>query len=601
MAYNLTDMRKDILTFASKSSNQATACIKTVQDMKFVSEIEMPTHDDEEAPLAFFDVEVYINLFVVCWKLAGVDNVVRMINPAPHEMEDLFKMRLVGYNNRRYDNHIIYARYLGYSNEELFHLNKRIFDRNSKSGLFGEAYNLSYTDIYDYSTKKQSLKKFEIELGIQHMELDIPYDDPVPEELWKKVEEYCVNDVLATEAVHEARKQDFVARQILAELSGLTVNHTTQAHTGKIVFGNDKEPQKHFVYTDLSEMFPGYQFEGKESTYRGEVTGEGGYVYAEPGIYENVALLDVASMHPTSIEVLNLFGPYTERFSELKTARMAIKHKDYETAKNLLDGKLGKFLGDSEDSEALAYALKIVINIVYGLTSASFPNLFRDNRNKDNIVAKRGALFMIDLKHEVQARGFTVAHIKTDSIKIPNATQEIIDFVTDFGKKYGYDFEHEVTYDWFCLVNDAVYIARKGDKWSAVGAQFQHPYVFKTLFSHEPIAFEDYCETKQVTQGTMYLEVEGKEALIHIGRTNSFVPVTDDGGTLLRVKEDQRYAVTGTKGRLWITRDVAINRHAEGTLNIDMAYFEELKRKAVNAICQFDEVCDIDAMLALRK
>ena len=34
-------------------------------------------------------------------------------------------------------------------------------------------------------------------------------------------------------------------------------------------------------------------------TYKGEEVGEGGYVYAEPGIYTNVALFDVASMHPT--------------------------------------------------------------------------------------------------------------------------------------------------------------------------------------------------------------------------------------------------------------------------------------------------------------
>ena len=61
---------------------------------------------------------------------------------------------------------------------------------------------------------------------------------------------------------------------------------------------------------------------------------------------------------------------------------------------------------------------------------------------------------MINLKHEVQERGFTVAHIKTDSIKIPDATPEIIQFVMDYGKRYGYTFEHEATYDRMCLVND---------------------------------------------------------------------------------------------------------------------------------------------------
>jgi len=572
--------------------------MKTVMAMKFVGQNTMPEVTDDDTPLSFYDVEVYPNLFVVCWKYEGSEEVVRMINPTSAEIEPLFKLKLVGFNNRRYDNHILYARYLGFSVEELYRLSKKMTAAGTtdKNIYFGEAYNISYADVFDFSSKKQGLKRFMIDLSIHHVELDIPWDHPVPEDLWPSIVEYCVNDVIATEKVFQARKQDFVARQILAELSGLSVNHTTQNHTAKIIFGDERYPQQAFVYTDLSEDFPGYEFNGKESTYREEVTGEGGYVYAEPGIYQSVVVLDVASMHPTSIEVLNLFGAYTGRFSELKEARMAIKRKDYERAASMLDGKLGKFLvNDSDDTTSaddLAYALKIVINIVYGLTSAKFPNSFRDNRNRDNIVAKRGALFMIDLKHEVQDRGFQVVHIKTDSIKIPNATPEIINFVMGFGERYGYEFEHENTYDVFCLVNDAVYVAREGEKWTAVGAQFQHSYVFKTLFSHEKLVFDDFCEMKNVTQGTMYLDFEGSgevENMVHLGRTGSFVPVMDDGGTMWRIKDGNKYAVSGTKGHIWITREVAVQREKAGELKIDMDYFDDLKRKAADAITKFNE------------
>ena len=591
LAYDVRDMRADVLSFAARSSHHSIDCIKLVQHMKFVGQTEMPEVTDfEDKPVVFFDVEVYPNLFVVCWKTAGSDKVVKMINPLPAEIEDLLRQKLVGFNNRRYDNHILYARYLGYSEEELYNLSSKIINGNNDLNvMFGEAYNLSYADIYDFSSKKQGLKKFQIELGIHHMELDIPWDDPVDESLWPKIVEYCGNDVVATEKVFENRKQDFVARQILAELSGLSVNHTTQAHTAKIIFGDVKKPQKDFVYTDLSTQFEGYKFNGKDSTYRGETTGEGGYVYAETGIYDNVALLDVASMHPTSIEQLNLFGSYTPNFSALKEARMAIKHKDYKKAGSVLDGKLNKFLGDDQDAEALAYALKIVINIVYGLTSARFENPFRDNRNKDNIVAKRGALFMIDLKHAVQEQGFTVAHIKTDSIKIPNATQEIIDFVIDFGKQYGYDFEHETTYEKFCLVNDAVYIARANGKWTAVGAQFQHPYVFKMLFSKEPIVFDDFCETKNVTQGLMYLDFEDSGDITkmrHVGKTGSFVPVTSGGGVLWRIKDEKLYHVTGTKDYKWVEREVAINRQSDNG-QIDQRYFDSLVDGAIETIEKF--------------
>ena len=583
VAYDVRDMRSEILSFAANSTNQSSLAVKVVQKMKFASEKAMIEPDASDKPIVFFDVEVYPNLFVVCWKYAGDSDVVNMINPTPNEIEQLFSMRLVGFNNRRYDNHIMYARFLGYTNEELYRLSSQIISNNSRV-LFGEAYNLSYADIYDFSSKKQGLKKFQIELGIHHMELDHPWDQPISEDKWGMVVKYCGNDVTATEAVFNARKQDFSAREILADLSGLSVNHTTQNHTAKIIFGDDKDPQNKFIYTDLSNEFPTYRFDGKESVYLNEVTGEGGYVYAESGMYENVAVLDVASMHPTSIEQLNLFGPYTKKYSELKEARLAIKRKDYETAAGLLNGKLAKYLDGNDDSaEGLSYALKIVINIVYGLTSASFPNQFRDNRNKDNIVAKRGALFMIDLKYAVQEQAFTVAHIKTDSIKIPDATPEIIQFVIDFGRNYGYEFEHETTYDKFCLVNDAVYVAKTEGKWVAVGAQFQHPYVFKSIFTKEPIEFDDLCETKNVTQGAMYLEMPDG-VMIHVGRTSSFVPVTYGGGTLWRVKDDKKYAVTGTKGYSWIERETAVGRKEPYSDFVDYSYFENLKDAAENAI-----------------
>ena len=149
----------------------------------------------------------------------------------------------------------------------------------------------------------------------------------------------------------------------------------------------------------IMPFFPGYVFDHGKSTYMGEEVGEGGYVYSEPGMYGNIALLDIASMHPSSIVAEQLFGrSYTDVFSDILSARLAIKHKDFDKAKKLLGGKLEKYLTDESAAGDLAFALKIAINSVYGLTSASFENSFRDPRNVDNIVAKRGALFMINLK-----------------------------------------------------------------------------------------------------------------------------------------------------------------------------------------------------------
>lgn len=252
--YDVSDMLTPVMAFAAGSSNQSEYCLKLVSKMPFKSRDISEAVSDADAPLVFYDVEVFPNLFLVNWKFAGEGkNVVRMINPKPAEIEELMKHRLVGFNCRRYDNHILYARLMGYTNAQLYKLSQKIVEGKSKDVFFGEAYNVSYTDVYDFSSKKQSLKKFEIELGIHHQELGLPWDEPVPEELWQKVAEYCDNDVIATEAVFNARQSDFLARQILADVAGMTVNDTTNSLTTRIIFGKNRNPQDQFNYRDLGK------------------------------------------------------------------------------------------------------------------------------------------------------------------------------------------------------------------------------------------------------------------------------------------------------------------------------------------------------------
>ena len=491
--------------------------------------------------------------------------------------------------------------------------------------------------------------------------------------MWVKVAEYCDNDVIATEAVFNHLSADWTARQILADLAGMSCNDTTNTLTGKIIFGREKKPQSKFNYRNLAEpvhdisedmyeflaeiapemmsqthgeagsllpYFPGYEFKNGKSIYREEEVGEGGYVYAEPGIHVNVALLDVTSMHPHSTMLEVLFGvEFTRRFHEIVYGRVHIKHEAWDEVNKMLDGKLTPYIQKVINGEMasgdLADALKIAINSVYGLTAANFDNVFRDTRNKDNIVAKRGALFMVDLKHAVQEQGYTVAHIKTDSIKIPNATPEIIQFVMDFGKKYGYTFEHEATYEKMCLVNNAVYIAKyatgkKAGQWTATGTQFQVPYVFKKLFSREPIIFEDMCETKSVTSALYLdmneslpdvsyeereldkLETQYRKGLLSdmmfgeaadvlnetiakghdyhfVGKVGNFCPIKPGcgGGLLMREKDGKYSAATGSKGYRWQESEI-IKGVNEDT--IDRSYYDRLVDEAAAAIAEYGDL-----------
>lgn len=646
LTYDVDDMRNSILGFAASSTNQADACLKIVSKMHFKSK-EPTAVVTYEAPIVFFDCEVFPNLLLVNWKFQSTPDkeeptVYRLINPSADDIAKLAQYRLIGFNNRKYDNHILYARMIGWSVEAIYNLSQQII--NEHTGFFGEAYNFSYTDIYDFSAKKQSLKKFEIELGIHHQELGLPWDQPVPEEKWEEVAQYCDNDVLATEAVFNARHADFVAREILADVAGMTVNDTTNSLTTRIIFGKEKSPR--LVYTDLAtgesddlievepdiltkntylNAFPGYEWvKGEDgrmhNMFRGTDLGLGGYVYAEPGMYWNVALLDVASLHPHSAVALNYFGEYTKNFNDLMDVRIYVKHKEYDKAKKLFNGKLAKYLDDPKQAKALSQALKIAINSVYGLTSATFENPFRNRKNANNIVALRGALFMRTLQDEVQQRGFTVAHIKTDSIKIPDATPEIIDFCMKFAEKYGYTFEHEATYEKMCLVNDAVYIARYLDadqcqaqygympekneehsrEWTATGTQFQIPYVFKTLFSHEPVVFADLCQTKTVSKGAIYLDKnedlpEGEHKYIFVGRVGSFCPIKPGCGGAVLLREsgvndagEKTYAaVGGSKGYRWLESEMVHELQMEK--DIDRSYFDKMADDAADAIAKYGD------------
>jgi hypothetical protein len=191
--------------------------------------------------------------------------------------------------------------------------------------------------------------------------------------------------------------------------------------------------------------------------------------------------------------------------------------------------------------------------------------------------------------------GYTVAHIKTDSIKIPNATQEIIDFVMEYGKSYGYTFEHEDTYRRLALVNKSTYICQDMDgEWHATGAQFQDPYVFKTLFSKESLTKEDFFVTKEVKNASVFI---GEK---FIGRLAE-VYASMSGEEMFRVADEKKGSISGTKGYKW-----KLSKKWSGHKDLDMSYYQELLEKAIEAIVKIGDVsimldtppeisqCDID-------
>lgn len=638
MEYDITDLEGRIVAFAASSSNQAAECLRMANAIDYCTVKKPAPITSDEKPLAIYDFEVFPNFNGCC--LAVIDNDYNIVSmeklqfPTVRELVQMSNnYRLIGFNNANYDDYIATAIIMGYSISDLYALSALITSNDKadkdrwakmKWSEFAVAGSFSYTDIYDFSSVKQSLKAFENEYRIKHKECEYPWDQDLDPACFDAVMDYCENDVIATVEVFKRRNADYKARLILAEMADGTPRMSTNNLTKALIFGTDKNPQSMFCYRNLADpcedkpYFPGYTYAyevvGKTkdgidkcewtSRYKGYVVGEGGFVWANPGMYfDRVVTFDVASMHPSSVIAENLFGPYTKRFKAIKDLRVLIKHKDFEGAKVLLnehlslEGRCDKYLENPDDAKGLANALKIAINSVYGLTSASFPNPFKDPRNIDNIVAKRGALFMIDLLCELQSRGVQVVHIKTDSIKVVNPSQEVFDFIIDFGKSYGYDFEVEHVFQKICLVNNAVYIAKLHpddeefartdavNHWTATGAMFKEPYTFKTLFSHERIDIDDLSIVKSVQKGTMHLVKDGTSKFV--GRNGCFISVVD--GAYLVCKRpgiDKDSYVTGTKGFKWMEyAEFDANKHKP-----DYSYYDTFVDKAVGELQKFGDV-----------
>jgi len=744
-SYDVSITEPAIIEFGDHATNQARECSKMIRQMHFKSkDIEekerehipptTPIDGEDNRPMAIYDLETSPNHRLVCYydltdfyryydickakdpdikiydcwcnyvkthedKGDDISKYVKyVLDYSPEEAEWIIEnYRLIGHNCHNYDNDIFGGVAIDRDSiEASYERSKNIINTKGYRGNYN-FFGISYADTYEFpaATNRKSLKWWEIFLGINHKEFNWPWDKDIPDEKINEWISYCKNDVVATVYLWFHLQPDFRAQKMLVKLvktlhpeCTASVNDRTNSLSQKMMFGNERNPQKYFVYRNLGEKtenanwcykdylagkpwatvksgkmpyFPGYKCvedeKGKlKSTYRqwdGHidddkfewVIGEGGLVLAKTGMHYNVKAADIQSAHPHSAIIEGLYGQYTAVLSDLVETRVDIKHKDFESAKKRFNGALKDILGDPSEAKDISNALKTVINSLYGESKSQFDNRFRDPRNYDNIIAKRVALFMVDLYNMVIDKGYKAIHIKTDSIKVEEADDYIIGEIKRMGEAYGYSLDIESHYERMCLINKAEYIAYGADDdpdspnaWYPKGDTFKTPYIFKTLFTHEPITFKDLGETKSVTGASMYLDMnEGypdvtlaerelekriaNQKIIDLnltkkpvklnpdfadlsdedlkkyiseghnyqfaGRVDRFSPILagKGGGILLSYRNDKYSAVNGTKGYRWLESETIRGTSKEH--DIDMSYFETLANDAKAQIEKF--------------
>ncbi|MCS5737115.1 DNA polymerase domain-containing protein, partial [Herbiconiux daphne] len=109
--------------------------------------------------------------------------------------------------------------------------------------------------------------------------------------------------------------------------------------------------------------------------------------------FTNVIFLDVASLYPNIIRVLNALGEYTDKFWAIVEERLAAKRK-----------------GDKVKADAL----KLIINSVYGLLKNKHSKLF--NPKASLSVCVFGQIALYDLSRRLHEAGCTLVNLNTDGI-----------------------------------------------------------------------------------------------------------------------------------------------------------------------------------------
>jgi hypothetical protein len=325
---------------------------------------------------------------------------------------------LIGYNNYFYDDHMIDAMLKGWSQQQIKDLNDRIIacEKQRPKNNFR-----SLDCFQQIDNSFPSLKKIQGNLSLNIYESAIPFDidRPLTKEEWIESVNYCSNDVDSTILVYELRENSyFKPKASLVERVGKGEKWNTTTLSANAILGNKTLPKWSDIrlngkdFSDLSllelvpeavqEMFRKADINAKGKDAKVVIDmfnckiefGGGGLhgVHKKKKKVKNMKLLDVKSMYPHIILILNVLGEFTKVYREILDERIAIKHID----------------------EILSESLKLILNSVYGNLGQQYSSLF--NPKAQLSVCYYGQIALFTLCKMLYEDGHEIININTDGV-----------------------------------------------------------------------------------------------------------------------------------------------------------------------------------------
>jgi hypothetical protein len=417
--------------------------------------------------LLFYDVEVFSQDSFVVFKNIE-KKLIRVFKNNFAMLADFVRGRtLVGYNNYSYDDKILTYMYEGKSQYLIKQLNDKIIGGESVKYINKPIF--KSLDCYqEIDVSRPSLKKIEGNMGRMILESSVPFtiQRGLTEEEYQNTLMYCMYDVDMTINVFKERyssyfQPKFSLLDMLDKPNASKWNTTTISANllldkplpkwDSVRIPNDMWSMVPLQVVDMwskeSSVVNQVRYRNEKKVKQTKIEEFGcNIVFAYGGLHgehktikraKNVKLLDVVSMYPNIILLLNVLGHASEKYKEILKRRISIKHID-------------KILSD---------ALKLILNSVYGNLKNQYSTL--NNPMAALSVCIYGQISLYQLCRYISPF-VEIININTDGVAfIPNDNGYVMAF-KQWEKDFGLQLE-EKEFDIFIAKDVNNYITKKGD------------------------------------------------------------------------------------------------------------------------------------------
>lgn len=438
-----------------------------------------------EKQLLFYDIEVFsYNSFVVFKDINK--NIKRVFHNNFIKLAEFIEGKiLVGFNNYHYDDKILSFMLELKPQYLIKRLNDEIIAGKNVSYIGKPKFD-SLDVFQQIDVSKPSLKKIEGNMGKMILESSVSFtiDRPLTDEEFNEALYYCGYDVDTTiDVFKERQKSYFQPKQMLIDMLGkpaasrwntTTISANLLLEKPLVHWADIRLPDNDFLYYVPSEVQEMWKAKAKENMLKKslETTKNttieafgcdiqfafGGLHGAHKKIKKakNVKLLDVKSMYPHIVLLLNVLGEKSEKYKEILEKRLAVKNTN-------------KILSD---------ALKLLLNSVYGNLNNEYSLLYNPNALLSVCVYGQIALFELCKR---LAPFSTIININTDGIAFIPDDENYIGAYKDWEQEFELQLE-EKNFDLLVQKDVNNYIAVKGDKFVCKGGdvnRFEEDAFFK--------------------------------------------------------------------------------------------------------------------------